>query len=271
MEITHVIRAEEWISSTPKHVMLYRAFGWKEPVFCHLPLLRNNDKSKISKRKNPTSLNFYRKAGILPAAMVNFLGLMGWSYSANQEVFSLDQMIEAFDLKQIHLGGPIFDQQKLHWINNQYLQKISDQEFVNYIQNEIFNEDYLKQLRPLVVERLDRFDQFVDKFSFFFNGSLTYRDPIVPSGKTSSETVGMLQGLAEELDEIDLWNQETIKLALDQYKAKIGWKPKDFFMTIRLVVTGRPDSPPLVESLALIGGDRVKFRLRQAAKECAEI
>lgn len=269
MEITHVIRAEEWISSTPKHVILYRAFGWKEPVFCHLPLLRNNDKSKISKRKNPTSLNFYRRAGILPEAMVNFLGLMGWSYGSNQEVFSLSQMIEAFDLKQIHLGGPIFDQQKLHWINNQYLQKISDEVFVHYIHNEIFNKELLKQLKPLVVERLDRFDQFVDKFSFFFNGALTYRESFVPDGKTLSETQDMLGTLAEMFDEIDQWDVATVKSTLDLCKSKVGWKPKDFFMTVRLVVTGRKDSPPLAESLALIGSDMVKYRLRQGARSDA--
>jgi glutamyl-tRNA synthetase len=266
MEITHVIRAEEWISSTPKHVILYRAFGWKEPVFCHLPLLRNNDKSKISKRKNPTSLNFYRRAGILPKAMVNFLGLMGWSYSSDQEVFTLGQMIEAFDLKQIHLGGPIFDQQKLQWLNNQYLQKLNDDEFVGYLHNELFNTEFIKKLRPLAVERLDRFDQFVDKFSFFFNGALTYRESFVPEGKTLPETQEMLLGLAESFDEVDQWNLDSVKKNLDDYKTKIGWKPKDFFMTIRLVVTGRRDSPPLVESLTLIGSDMVKYRLRQAGK-----
>ncbi len=267
MEISHVIRAEEWISSTPKHVMLYKAFGWKEPVFCHLPLLRNNDKSKISKRKNPTSLSFYRRAGILSQTMVNFLGLMGWSLNATQEIFSLEDMIRAFDLKDIHLGGPIFDQKKLNWLNNQYLQKLSDDQFVHHLKTEVFKDDYLRQLRPLVVERMDRFDQFVDKFAFFFNGELEFPDPtaLVPQGKTPQETIEMLLGLAEVFDEVDAWNLDAVKKVLEDYKTKLGWKPKDYFMTIRLVTTGRKDSPPLAESLVVLGSDMVKDRLRRAA------
>lgn len=269
MEISHVIRAEEWISSTPKHVILYQAFGWKLPVFCHLPLLRNNDKSKISKRKNPTSLSFYRRAGILPQAMVNFLGLMGWSLNASQEVFSIDDMVKAFDLKDIHLGGPIFDQKKLNWLNNQYLQKLSDNAFVTHLKTEVFSDDYLKQLRPLAVERMDRFDQFFDKFAFFFNGELEFADlsMLVPQGKTTQETREVLNGLADSFDEVDVWSLDSVKQALDTLKAKIGWKPKDYFMMVRLVTTGRKDSPPLAESLVVLGSDMVKFRLRSAAEK----
>ena len=128
MEISHVIRAEEWISSTPKHVELYRAFGWAAPTFVHMPLLRNANKSKISKRKNPVSLEYYRRKGILPEAMVNFLALMGWSFGNDIEIFTLEQMIEKFDLKDIHLGGPVFDLDKLEWVNQNYMHKIYGKE-----------------------------------------------------------------------------------------------------------------------------------------------
>ncbi len=125
MAITHVVRAEEWLSSLPKHVQLYRAFGWDLPVFCHLPLLRNADKSKISKRKNPVSLNHYRRAGYFPEAMVNFLALMSFSMPEGREEFTLEEFIAAFDLERISLGGPVFDLQKLTWLNGKYLHRLS--------------------------------------------------------------------------------------------------------------------------------------------------
>src|SRR5215469_9615901 len=133
MQITDVIRAEEWISSTPKHVLLYRAFGWQQPRFWHMPLLRNLDKSKISKRKNPVSLIYYRQAGFLPEAVINFLGLMGGGMPEGTgpvaEKFSLTEMVERFDVKNIRLGGPVFDLTKLRWLNGEYLRALSPENF----------------------------------------------------------------------------------------------------------------------------------------------
>lgn len=267
MKISHVIRAEEWVSSTPKHVVLYRAFGWDMPTFCHLPLLRNADKSKISKRKNPTSLAYYERAGILPETMVNFLGLMGWSYSDSNEIFNVHQMMEKFELKQIHLGGPIFDTTKLNWLNNQYLQKLDPDRFVSYVRDYMFRPDILKALRPFVLERMERLEQFVDNNAFFFNGGLKYEGvPLVPEGKAPADVAAMLSELVEVLDEVYDWTVDNLKAALDAHKAKIGWKPKDYFMTLRLVATGRKDSPPLVESLQILGREMVRFRLRDSLK-----
>jgi glutamyl-tRNA synthetase len=267
MKISHVVRAEEWVSSTPKHWILYEAFGWEKPTFCHLPLLRNSDKSKISKRKNPTSLAYYERAGILPEALVNFLALMGWSFGGDVEVFSLAEMTPKFDLKSINLGGPIFDQAKLNWLNNQYLQKLPEDRFVAELRDRMFSPEYLKALRPLVLERLERLEEFVDKFGFFFNGALTHDlAQLVPQGKTPADIATMAQELAEILDEVYDWDLEHIKGALDAHKAKLGWKPKDYFMTLRLMVTGRKDSPPLVESMVVLGREMVRFRLRDALK-----
>ncbi len=263
MDISHVIRAEEWISSTPKHVLLYKAFGWQEPEWIHMPLLRNKDKSKISKRKNPVSLSYYKRAGILPEAMVNFLGLMGWSFGNDQEVFTLDQMVEVFDFKNVSLGGPIFDQVKLTWLNQTYMHKLDDKAFVNYIRDEMFSEEFLLQLKPLALERMSRFEQFVDNNQFFFNGALNYDGlTILPKGKEKKELRDMLKGLILELDELYDWDAASIGHCLAAYKDKIGWKPKDFFMPVRLLATGRKDSPPLNESLELIGREMVRFRLR---------
>lgn len=263
MKISHVIRAEEWISSTPKHVLLYRAFGWEEPVFCHLPLLRNSDRSKISKRKNPVSLTYYRRAGILPEAIVNFLALMGWSYGEDKEIFSLAEMIEVFDLKKISIGGPVFDLVKLTWLNQHYMHRMDDAAFIKHLKQEVFSDDMLLKLKPLALERMSRFEQFVDNNAFFFNGALDYKNlDILPKGKEPAEIITMLQGLLEKLDELFDWTHEAIHTLMNAHRESIAWKPKDYFMTIRLIATGRKDSPPLPESLELIGREMVRFRLR---------
>jgi glutamyl-tRNA synthetase len=263
MGITHVIRAEEWISSTPKHVELYKAFGWEQPQWVHLPLLRNADRSKISKRKNPTSLEYYRRAGILPQTLVNFLALMGWSFGGDREIFSVQEMTEVFDLKNISLGGPVFDQQKLSWLNQHYMHQMTDDEFVGHLRHQVFSEEYLKQMRPLVLERMSRFEQFVDHNSFFFNGELNYVGlEIVPKGKTPEDLASMLKPLVDKLDELYDWTADNLHATLDSLKNELGWKPKDFFMPIRLIVTGRKDSPPLTETLQVLGREMVRFRIR---------
>jgi glutamyl-tRNA synthetase len=271
MEISHVIRAEEWISSTPKHTLLYEAFGWEKPQFVHLPLLRNADKSKISKRKNPVALTYYQRAGILPEALMNFLALMGWSFGNDIEIFTLPEMMERFGFEGINLGGPVFDLVKLTWMNQHYMHKMSDERFVEYIRNEIFNANYLTAMKPLVLERMSRFEQFVDHNAFFFNGALNYTmTDIVPKGKTSAEVIEMVNGLVEILDDLYEWDHEHLKSTVEKHKEALGWKPKDYFMTVRLVTTGRKDSPPLFETMEVLGREIVRFRLRDFATKLAQ-
>ncbi len=272
MKVSHVIRAEEWINSTPKHVILYEAFGWERPKFAHLPLLRNADKSKISKRKNPVALTYYQRAGILPEALMNFLANMGWSFGSDVEFFSIADMIPKFEFKDIHLGGPVFDTVKLTWMNQHYMHKLSDDRFVNYVREEIFSDAYLRSLKPFVLERMSRFEQFVDNNSFFFNGTLNYDlSEVIPKGKTSSDVVQMLSGMVEKLDDLYEWDHERLKSVIESYKDEIGWKPKDVFMTLRLVVTGRKDSPPLFESLELVGREMVRFRIRDCTQKLSHV
>jgi glutamyl-tRNA synthetase len=268
MKVSHVIRAEEWINSTPKHVVLYEAFGWEKPKFAHLPLLRNADKSKISKRKNPVALTYYQRAGILPEALVNFLANMGWSFGDDVEFFTVDEMMKKFDFKDIHLGGPVFDTVKLTWMNQQYMHKMSEDRFVDYVRNEIFSERYLRQMKPHVLERMSRFEQFIDNNFFFFNGALDYAGlEIIPKGKTPQDISSMLNALVEKLDDLYEWEHERIKAITEAYKDEIGWKAKDVFMTLRLAVTGRKDSPPLFETMGIVGREMVRFRLRDCAQK----
>src|SRR5579875_3004272 len=204
MQITDVIRAEEWISSTPKHVLLYKAFGWELPRFWHMPLLRNADKSKISKRKNPVSLNYYRDAGFLPQAMINFLGLMGGGmpHATEQEIvskgldtkqadlFTIDEMLERFDFSRISLGGPVFDLVKLSWMNGEYLRKLSADEFFAAMRATVFSDAYLKAIAPLVQTRIDTLGGFGDMADFFFKDNVMPPESVwVPKKRTAEETL----------------------------------------------------------------------------------
>jgi glutamyl-tRNA synthetase len=152
-------------------------------------------------------------------------------------------------------------------MNNQYLQKMGPERFARHLRDQVFTDEALQALAPFALERLDRLDQFVDRFGYFFNGALNYDGvPLVPTGKTPADISGMLSTFAERLDDVYEWTHERLHQELDAHRAALGWKPKDFFMTVRMVVTGRKDSPPLAESMALIGREIVRFRLREALK-----
>jgi len=269
MKITHVIRAEEWIPSTPKHLRLYQAFGWEPPTFVHLPLLRNNDKqkSKISKRKNPVCLDYYRGIGILPKAMVNFLALMGWSFGEDQEKFSLEQMIERFDLKvgSISLSGPVFDLEKLAWLNGQYLNELTDEAFVDGLMAWQYNRDRLLELAPLIRERLRRYDEFAGLSQYFFSGDLDYGEivkKLVPKSRSPKEARDMIKLIVEKIDSLGTWEKEQIETCIKSFVEHSEYTTKDVFMTMRLAVTGRKASPPLFETMAALGKERCRRRLR---------
>jgi glutamyl-tRNA synthetase len=271
MGITHVIRAEEWLSSLPKHVQLYRSFGWEPPVFCHLPLLRNADKSKISKRKNPVSLNHYRRAGFLPEAMLNFLALMGWAMPDEREEFSLDEFVAAFSLERIALGGPIFDQEKLRWLNGKYLRRLSGPEWLDRLRHHLLADDYLLRVVPLVRERIDTLEEFFDYGQFFFAGEVAYGADetarMTPAGRTPAEAARALEALLEgHLDPLLEWNTASLEAAVRAFAEASGWREKDAFMTVRVAATGRAATPPLFETLEVLGKDAVRRRLRRAAE-----
>ena len=150
MKITHVIRGEEWINSAPKHKLLYEYFGWDMPVLVHMPLLRNPDKSKLSKRKNPTSINYYRDMGYMPEALTNYLGRMGWSMPDESEKFSLDTMIANFNIEKVSLGGPVFDVEKLSWLNGLWIREdLDEKQFADRVAKWALNEEYLGQIIPV--------------------------------------------------------------------------------------------------------------------------
>jgi glutamyl-tRNA synthetase len=269
MGITHVIRAEEWLSSLPKHVMLYRGFGWELPVFCHLPLLRNADRSKISKRKNPVSLNFYRRAGFLPEAMLNYLALMGWAMPDEHEEFPLQEFVLHFTLERISLGGPVFDLEKLRWLNGKYLRRMSPPELLARLRGQLLSDEYLLEVMPLVQERIDTLEAFFEYAAFFFTGEIAYDaaalKALVPKNRTPVEVAKALRTLLEEeIDPILDWRRETLEAALRRFAEKSTWAVGDLFMAVRVAASGRAASPPLFETLAVLGKETCRRRLRSA-------
>jgi glutamyl-tRNA synthetase len=271
MGITHVIRAEEWLSSLPKHARLYEGFGWQPPVFCHLPLLRNADRSKISKRKNPVSLNFYRGAGFFPEALLNYLALMGWAMPDEREEFTLQEFVDTFTLERISLGGPVFDVAKLTWLNGKYLRRMSPQELLGRLREGALSDSHLLAVLPLVQERIDTLEGFLGYAGFFFTGEVAYdKDAIaalVPKGRNSGETQKLLQRLVEEeLDSLLDWSVEPLESKVRGFAEKAGWPAAELFMTLRIATTGRAASPPLFETLAVLGKETCRRRLRRAAE-----
>jgi glutamyl-tRNA synthetase len=277
MRITDVIRAEEWISSTPKHVLLYKAFGWDLPRFWHMPLLRNLDKSKISKRKNPVSLIYYRESGFLPQALLNFLGLMGGgmpSGGAGQgsddratnlafEIFTLPQMLERFVFEKISLGGPVFDLTKLKWLNGEYLRALSPEAYFEALRETVFSDDYLRRIAPLVQTRIETLAQFGDMTDFFFKDDVMPAPEVfVPKKRTLEETVAFA---AEQLTLLEAtpFTLEDLEPALKQLGVDKEWPVKDNFMLLRAILTGKTASPPLLESLIVFGKARSLDRLRR--------
>ena len=271
MAITHVIRGEEWISSTPKHVMLYAAFGWQPPEFIHLPLLRNADKSKVSKRKNPVSLNYYRDVGIVPAALRNYLARMAWSYPVpegedTKEKFSNEEMVEAFTVDRISLGGPVFDLAKLSWLNGRYLREDhSPEQLLAALRQHLFSDERMLAVVELMHQRMDRLDEFVDKTAFFFSGDVSIEaEQLKPKKRELSEVRPALEGLVERLDAVAEWNRDRLQEVMRGYCEEAEWKPRDLFMPVRIAVTGQKATPGLFESMEVLGKERVRRRLRQA-------
>jgi glutamyl-tRNA synthetase len=267
MHITDVIRAEEWISSTPKHVLLYQAFGWELPRFWHMPLLRNQDKSKISKRKNPVSLIYYRQAGFVPQAVLNFLGLLGGGMPADfnngTEKFTLDEMLKNFEVRNIRVAGPVFDLTKLKWLNGEYLRALSPQEFYANLRATILSDEYLSQIAAIIQTRIELLSQFGDLTGFFFADTIhPSAEVFLPKKRTLEETL-IFAGEQLLTLESATWEAAAIEAALKKLGEEKQWSVKENFMLLRAIITGSTMSPPLTESLIIFGKARTLDRMRR--------
>ncbi|HVE98284.1 MAG TPA: glutamate--tRNA ligase [Mycobacteriales bacterium] len=279
MGITHVVRGEEWISSTPKHLLLFDWLGWERPAFVHMPLLRNADKSKISKRKNPaTRLTWFVEQGYLPEALLNFLGLLGYSMPDGREVFTFDEMSAEFDWSRVKTVGPVFDLDKLAWLNGHYLRELTEDEFtrraVPYLQTAGLVDDpptaeqtdVVGRLTPLVQTRVAVLSELPDLVRFALVSDDDFAvDPTASAKTFLGEVAPWLVAAGDALEALPEWATAAIEESLKQTLVEgMGLKPRAAFAPVRLAVTGRAVSPPLYESMELLGRERTIARLRAA-------
>jgi glutamyl-tRNA synthetase len=274
MEVTHVIRAEEWISSTPKHVLLYQAFGWQPPKFLHMPLLRNQDKSKISKRKNPTSLIWYRDEGFLPETLMNFLGLMGYSMKDEREMFSFADFVQEFDFARLKVTGPVFDLKKLEWLNGEYIRRMPPAEFarrvlVHFGAKYAGREDLVARVAPLVQERVKRLKEWADYADLFFFPLADYETAELTGKASTAATRAALEHAIAALSPVEPFDRAPLEEAGRRAAESSGMKSGDFFMVLRVAVTGKRVSPPLFETMEILGRAETLARLERARAKVA--
>lgn len=267
MKITHVIRGDEWMSSTPKHILLYQLFGWPAPIFMHMPLLLGNDGKKLSKRRNPTSIFYFRDSGYLPEALMNFLTLMGYSMTGDREFYGFEDIVKEFDFKRIGVSGAIFDIQKLDWLNQQYMIKnIPVDQLWNRIKDWTFNDEFMQKLMPLCHSRLKTFGDFMYLFDFLFINHLRYQDSLFEVKDLSKEQCAfLLQSIIWRLDELENWGSTGMNQASREVAEIFGINHKKVIMPLLFAsLMGKKDGPPLFDSVGILGKDRTRARLLNA-------
>jgi glutamyl-tRNA synthetase len=265
MGITHVLRGEEWLPSAPKLILLYEYFGWEQPQLCYMPLLCNPDKSKLSKRKNPTSVTFYERMGFMPEAMLNYLGRMGWSMPDEREKFSLQEMVDNFDLSRVSLGGPIFDIEKLSWLNGQWLRDLPLEEFASRVQHWALNPDYMMKIAPLVQGRVETFSQIAPLAGFFFAGGVQPDAKLFEHKKLSGDQVRQLmQLILWKLESLRQWEKDAITACIQTVVEALELKLRDAMPLMFASITGQASSVSVLDAMEILGPDLTRFRLRQA-------
>ena len=266
MDISHVIRGEEWINSAPKHILLYQYFNWEIPVFCHLPLLRNIDKSKLSKRKNPTSILYYQRMGYLPEALLNYLGRMGWSMPDEREKFSLAEMLEVFDINRVSLGGPVFDVEKLSWLNGMWIRdELTDEQLADRLQDWALNRDTLMSFLPFARQRMEILSDIAPLGSYLVSGKLMVTSKqLKATGFEEEILIEVLQYSLWRLEALQNWNRENIFEALQSIANAMGIKLKPFLAPLFIALTGSSSSISVMDSMNLMGADMSRARLRDS-------
>jgi len=273
MEITHVIRGEEWINSAPKHQLLYEYFGWTMPVLCHLPLLRNPDKSKLSKRKNPTSILYYQRMGFLPEAVVNYLGRMGWSMPDEQEKFTLSEMQQAFDIHRVSLGGPVFDVEKLKWLNGLWIREsLSTDDLIQRLQDWALNREMLEKILPQAQGRIDVLSDLIPQAAYLLSGEVPVSpDAFGEDGDDRDTALAQMQFVLWRLEAQQNWRRDALFTALKALAEAMGIKPKALFAPLFVALSGQTVAYSIPDSMAILGPDMTRARLRHAIDACGGV
>jgi glutamyl-tRNA synthetase len=274
MGITHVIRGEDHLSNTPKHIALIQALGYREPRFGHIPLILNADRSKMSKRKSQTAISSYREQGYLPEALVNFLAFLGWSPGTEEEIFSLDELSQRFDLAHVHKAGAVFDADRLDYLNGVYIRSLTDEQLALRLRPflpDTLDDDAVHRVTPLVKERLVRLADAAELTAFLVEtdaqvAAMVDIQALLPKGRSAADAARALaaaRDLLAQLADGD-FAADVLEARCPAAAEEIGWKAGDFFRPLRVALTGRSVSPPLFGSMELLGRDRVLARIDAA-------
>lgn len=271
MKISHVIRAEEHISNTPRQIMIYQALGVNPPQFAHSPLLRNPDRSKISKRKNPVAISWYRKQGYLPEVLVNFFCLLGWSHPKGKDVFSIEEFIKHFSFKRISTSAPIFDLQKLDWLNGVYIRKKTDKELLQLLKPFVpkgMGANLIDKTIPLVKDRLFKLSDYPDLVDFFIKEPKLNKKLLIQKGGKNQKLIkGEFKKALETLKGIKNWRAEDLEKSFRDLATKQSYHVGKFFMALRIAITGKTATPPLFETMEVLGRKKTLRRLTLTIKK----
>lgn len=273
MKITHIIRGEEWISSTPKHVYLYEAFGWEAPTFVHLPNILNTEKKKLSKRHGDVAVEDFRKKGYFPEALVNYVALVGWSPEDNQEIFSMDELEKAFDVKRVSNSGGVFDTNKLNWVSQHYMKDADDDELTklcipflietNMITKEEADADYdkIKAMVSLVKEGMHYAKEISEKVDVFFKDELKIEEQEALDFLKLEHMPTLYQALEEKISNMDEIQADLIKPMFKEIQKEHGIKGKNLFMGTRILITGQMHGPEIPYVVSILGKEEVLKRM----------
>lgn len=274
MEISHVIRGEEWLSSTPKHVLLYRYFGWNPPQFAHLPLLLNPDRSKLSKRQGDVAVEEYRAKGYLKEALINFVALLGWNPGDERELFTLEGLTREFSLERVGKAGAIFNIDKLNWLNFQHLRNLPEQDLLRMLKNELqksgfdpsgYKDDYLLKVIRAMRDRVTFVQDFIEKSRFFFKAPENY-DAEVLRKRWKADTADQMKKLASCFNSMASAGQADFEKALHLTADQLSISPGSLIHAVRLAVSGTGTGPGLYEMLEVLGKDESVKRIRHAVE-----
>lgn len=273
MQVTHVIRGEEWLPSMPKHLLLYQAFGWEPPRFAHLPLLLNKDRSKLSKRQGHVAVEEYKTQGILPEALINFIALLGWHDQSDREVFCFDELVQAFSLERVQKGGAIFDTNKLLWINGQHIRRLSLAAFQEAIQPHLEPEWRVTEAMAASVHtKVNLLSDVRDQLAFFFEDPMVY-DDAAKEALTGAEAAGILSMLLSRLEEatdpsgagpLTGFSGEWFMSSVKEIGEDFGLKGRELWHPIRAAIAGRVVGPDMVTIVETFGLDKCRERIRAA-------
>jgi nondiscriminating glutamyl-tRNA synthetase len=271
MQISHVIRGEEWLLSMPKHILLYKYLGWETPQFAHLPLLLNEDRSKLSKRQGDVAVEDYRKKGYLPQALANFVAMLGWNRGDDQEIFSMQELIESFSLERVNKAGAIFNREKLDWMNGVYLRQISEDEYLDYAISALkeagldSGDDVKNQLIVKAIRNsLSHLDEIETKTALFYNEQITEYDDEARQWLIKDDSKKIFAAMIDKIEQLPDIDLNSFKSVIAAVQNETGIKGKDLWMPVRAAMTGLTEGPELPLVIDILGKDKMIKFLNQA-------